>query len=280
MAIMLEELQSPLPIAVGSLTSLAVTCVVLITVAGFYQTVRPRENFAISCMALVQAILFSAAGSILSYLLARRTGATWDSTLQRWDELLGFDWLAFVGVVDAHPWAAAILRMSYASLIPQIIAIVVALGFGYRFNQLQVVILGAMLAGTATIFLSPFFPAYGNYLHRGLSSVAFKHVHPWAGYAHAADLNGLRTGHFAILDLSEMQGIITFPSYHAALATVTAWGFWNSGNAPLRWGGSIVSVTTIIATPVDGGHYLVDVLAGIAIAVVSVIAAKHLIRPS
>ena len=38
-----------------------------------------------------------------------------------------------------------------------------------------------------------------------------------------------------------------------------------------------VALTTLAATPVDGGHYFVDVLAGIAIAAASLAAASRLV---
>ena len=58
--------------------------------------------------------------------------------------------------------------------------------------------------------------------------------------------------------------MITFPSLHAALALVFILAF-----APvplLRWIGAAVNILMIAATPVDGGHYVIDVLAGLALA--------------
>ncbi len=80
------------------------------------------------------------------------------------------------------------------------------------------------------------------------------------------------------LDLSLMQGIITFPSYHAGLSAVTLWGFWTSGVRWLKWTGPVVALATIVATPVDGGHYFVDVLAGVVIAAVSILVAAKAVR--
>lgn len=276
-AIGVAELGAPLALVAGSLAGLAIACATLVAVAHFYRTLRPREELASSCMALVQALLFSAAGSILSYLLARRGGAAWDSTLQAWDRAMGFDWLALVLFVDSHPLVATVLRLAYASLIPQVIVVILALGFRARFDQLRTFILAAILSGLAAVLLSPFFPAFGYYVHLGIGAGELRHVDPWAGYVHVADLTALRSGHMAALDLARMQGIITFPSYHAALATVTAWGFWNSRLNLVRWAGSVLSLLTIVATPVDGGHYLVDVIAGVALALASIAAAMRLI---
>ena len=278
LGVIFAQLATPMPIAARSLQTLAIASAALGGAAYFYRNVRIRENFAVMCIALMQVLLFSALGSILSYLLARGGGSLWDSTFTNWDRALGLDWLGFVRAVDQHGWLVTTLRLAYASLIPQIIVLVLVLGFTGRLEKLRSVMLGAILCGTICVLTSPFFPAVSNYVHLGLTAADFRHVDPWAGYIHLADFNGLREGTMNQLDLSKMQGIITFPSYHAGLSAVTLWGFWTSGVRWLKWTGPIVALGTIVATPVDGGHYFVDVLAGIAIAAVSIVVAVKAVR--
>ena len=71
-----------------------------------------------------------------------------------------------------------------------------------------------------------------------------------------------------------MEGIITFPSYHAALAIVLGWALWQV--AWLRWPGVVVNGLVVAATPIDGGHYFVDVFAGAVIAALAIAAARSL----
>lgn len=269
---------SPMPVEARSLNTLAIACAALGGASLFYRHVRIRDNFAVMCTALIQVLLFSVLGSILSYLLARNGGALWDSTFAAWDRALGLDWLGFVRAIDQHGWLVAALRLAYASLIPQIIVLVLVLGFTARLEKLRGVMLGAILCGSACVLVSPFFPAVSNYVYFGLSAADFRHVDPLAGTVHLADFTALRDGTMNRLDLSLMQGIITFPSYHAGLSAVTLWGFWTSGVRWLKWTGSTVALATIVATPVDGGHYFVDVIAGIAIAAVSILVATKAVR--
>lgn len=225
------------------------------------------------CVSLNQILLFSAVGSILSYLLAREGGALQDDLLTRWDRSLGFDWLAYVQWVDGFAPLVLLFKLAYASLVPQIILIVIVQGFSGRIGLMRQTILAAMLCGTITILLSPLWPAESNFVHLNLKITDFRNIDPYAGYIHLAHFEALRNGSLTHLSLKDAQGIITFPSYHAGLAMVTLWSFWKT--PWIRWPGIAVALLTIAATPVDGGHYLVDVIAGCAIATASIAVAKR-----
>jgi hypothetical protein len=270
--------QSTLSIAPDSYMSLVIACGALGGASLFYRFVRPLENFAVMCTALAQVLLFSALGSLLSYQLARFGGALWDKQLAAWDAALGFDWLSFIQWVDHVGWIVLPLRLAYASLILQIVVLVLLFGFTMRLHDLRRLILAAILCGTITVLLSPLFPALSNYVHLGLTRADFTTINPYAGYIHIAHLDALRSGEPMLLRFHDMQGIITFPSYHAGLAGVTLWGFWIARYRWLRWPGMMLAALTIIATPVDGGHYLVDLFAGGAMAALSIWAAGWLVR--
>src|SRR5688572_26103560 len=85
------QLWSPLPVEPASLAALLTACAALGCTAIFYRRVRVRDNFAVICIGLMQVLLFSAIGSVLSYMLAREGGALWDARLQAWDAALGFN---------------------------------------------------------------------------------------------------------------------------------------------------------------------------------------------
>ncbi len=270
----LEWIQ-PVPITLRGAVPLTIACITLWAVAYYYRTVRTSEEFAVMCVSLSQVLLYSAIGATLSYLAARADNPLWDPTLAKWDRSLGFDWLAMMRLVDRSPLAVAILHFAYGSLIPQIIVVVCALGFQRRLFELRTVMLAAMLCGCVSIFISAFMPgvAYGVYL--GIKPGDFEHVFPYAGFIKMADFNSLRGGTIPELDFVKMQGIITFPSYHAGLSAITFYGFWAARWLPLRVAGMILAALTIVSTPVDGGHYLVDVIAGIAIAACCIAIARR-----
>jgi hypothetical protein len=270
------ELRRPLAIDIPSLSSFTIACLPLVGAAFFYGRVRRNERFAVMCLTLLQVLLFSALGEILSYLIAREGGPMWDAHFTSWDRAVGLDWLAFVRAMDRQPALTAPLYWAYVSLIPQVVVVVLLLGFIERLRQLRVFMLAAMLCGGTTILLSPLVPSVSSYVYLGLTQAQFHHIDISPGYTQFADLQALRSGTFKQIVVPELQGIIAFPSYHAGLASIILWGFWTSGSRYLRWPGTIAAAAIIISAPIHGGHYFVDIFAGVAIAVASIAAAKRL----
>lgn len=272
------EIADPVPITLRGVLPLTLSCAALWSAAYFYRHVRPVEKFAEMCLSLSQVLLFSAVGIILSYFAARTGTPLWDETFVRWDEAIGFDWMATMRLVDSSKVAVAILFVAYASLIPQIVLVVCALGFLQKLEDLRTVMLAAMLCGSVCIFISAFMPAVAYPIHYGITPESFENVTPWAGFIKLGDFMSLRDGTIARFDFASMQGLITFPSYHAGLSAVTFWGFYQTRVNWLRIPAMTLAFLTIVSTPIDGGHYLVDVLAGVFISALSLISARRMIR--
>ena len=262
----ISEWRRPLSIAPASLQAAICACLALGATAWFY-TGRDRR-VTVMCLSATHIVLFTALGSILSYLEARQGGALWDETFIAWDRALGFDGLAYLHWVDERPLVAAALSFAYNSMLPQLALLVLALGFIKKLELLRTVMLAAIISGTVTIILSPCLPATTISNHLGLDA----NKDAWIG-----DLVALRAGSMTMIDLTTLQGIIAFPSYHAGLATVMLFGFAFSGLPLFRSVGTVIATLTIASAPVDGGHYLVDVIAGCAIGALSMLTAQKTI---
>lgn len=272
------ELADPVPITLRGILPLTLSCAALWSAAYYYRRVRPVEKFAEMCLSLSQVLLFSAVGIILSYFAARTAAPLWDETFVRWDKAIGFDWMAAMRLIDSSKIAVAVLFIAYVSLIPQIILVVCALGFLQKLEELRTVMLAAMLCGSVCIFISAFMPAVAYPIHYAITPDTFENVTPWAGFIKLGDFMSLRDGTIARFDFASMQGLITFPSYHAGLSAVTFWGFYQARANWLRIPAMTLAFLTIVSTPINGGHYLVDVLAGVAISILSLFVARHMIR--
>lgn len=64
------------------------------------------------------------------------------------------------------------------------------------------------------------------------------------------------------------EGIITFPSLHAALGILFAAALWRVRG--IKSAALMPGALTLIATPAYGSHYFVDVIAGVAAANASI----------
>jgi len=269
--------RDPFAIAPRGILAPALFTLFLMGVAAFYGACRPDRKIVAMCVGLQQMTVFSAIGAILSYMAAARGGAFWDARISGWDQALGLDWRTYLAWVDQHALLAVPLKLAYVTIIPQMALLIVILGLGDRLTELRTAILGAMIAGLAVILLSGAMPAVAAYAYYGLHPADYPNLHPAAPLSHMNDMMSLRAGTLRTLSLDRMEGIITFPSYHAALAVVFGWGFLKAPQMPIRWLGTGFAALTLAATPIDGGHYFSDVLAGCAIACLSLLIARRAI---
>lgn len=262
-------------IACSSLLPPIIGATALLAAAAFYRRLRPDARLASTCVALAQLVLFTMAAGPLSYLVAVLDRPLHDAQLARMDMALGLDWRAYLALVDAHPGVGRAMTFAYDTLMPQLAAALLVLGLSGRLRAQRILVWAAGISGTATILVSGLLPAAGYYVHLGLTPANFPHLSPSAAFVHMADFTGLRDGSDRLIDLRTLQGIITFPSFHAALAALYAWGFWQHPRA--RWAGVAFEALVIAATPIDGGHYFVDVIAGILVTAASIWAAGRIV---
>ena len=236
-----------------------------LVIARFYDSRRREAGIAAIFGTTAQLVCFTAVGAPLSYLAARAGYPLWDATLAAWDQQIGFDWPAALKTISAHPQLETVLGLAYGSLLPQMIFTTLALGFTGRIARLQTFLSAFIACTLTTIVMSAFLPATGPWLFLGLDPSAAHGFLPTSSTSWPVFL-GLRDGSLHTLHALGSEGIITFPSLHAALAVIFALALWQ---VPiLRWIVLGLNITMLLATPLYGSHYLVDVLAGIAIAVV------------
>ena len=70
--------------------------------------------------------------------------------------------------------------------------------------------------------------------------------------------------------------LIAFPSYHAALCLLVILAF--SGSGLLGWTVLALNVGTLLSLPVQGGHYLVDILGGLLIGAAAIWVVRRVAR--
>ncbi len=263
-------------IEAGSFLKAAIACVVLCAVGWFYSAVR-RDLWAASALTgTAQIAAFAAIGAPLSYLAASIDQSLWDATFVRWDNQLGFDWTGWLATMNAHPKLHLVFAFAYASFAAQTTVLVVALALTGHVMRMRIFILAFVLTTLITIAVSAAMPAQGAWGHLQLSAQDYPAITPLTRDLHLAVFHGLRDGSFRSLMAEGAEGIITFPSLHAALGLMFILAMWPVPY--LRWIALSLNVIMIASTPVDGGHYFIDALAGLGIAMVCWKAAHAMIR--
>jgi hypothetical protein len=208
----------------------------------------------------------------LTYLAAAANFPMQDANLHAIDLALGLDWRAYLDFVNAHPLLAAWLSSAYAMIKWPILGIPVVLAMAGKFRRLQEFTLAFSLALIVTTIVSALVPAIGTYYQLGLSAADYPNLYPGAYLAQLRDLPLVRDGTLRHLNLFALAGIVTFPSFHAASAVLYAWAFWG-----VRWArpiGVVVNGAMLAGTPIDGGHYFIDLIGGIAVTVLALAAAR------
>ena len=230
----------------------------------------PQVMFVLGGIA--QIVLITAVMTPLTYVAAAANLPMQDANLLAIDQALGFDWAGYVRYVDAHPALAAWLNYGYTMIRWPIFAIPVVLAAKHRFARIEEFTFAFGFALIATTIVSGLVPAIGVFQQIGLDPAVLKNIDPQAYLDQLRDLPPTRVGTLRHLELLNLGGIVTFPSFHAASAALYAWALW-----PVKWMRPIVVLAftaMLAATPINGGHYLIDMIAGVAVAVVAIVAAR------
>src|SRR5438876_6503711 len=209
-----------------------------------------------------QWLAFAAIGMVLTYVAASANLPLMDDVFARLDAAMGFRWADTYAWVEQHPVLQTALRTAYWSG-------------------------GAQLVG---LFLIHCMRAPGigggelvwNFMVSLLIVIAISVILPAAampgmiGQHHIDVFLAVRNGSITVLDSPTIAGLVTFPSWHTAMGVI----FIYSARS-MKWLLPVLvplNVLLIAATPPCGGHYLVDTIAGLAVAAVSILLVRRLRR--
>jgi membrane-associated phospholipid phosphatase len=224
--------------------------------------------------AVAQVILVTAIVGPLSYVVAAFNWPLQDRALSAVDYAMGFDSRTVILFVNDHPALSRALNFGYNMIKWPLLVIPIVLATTFRFVRLQQFVMSLSVALLITIVISVFVPAIGNYQTLGLTASDVPNVNLTPFLVPQHDIPAVREGLLRHLELFKLAGIVTFPSFHAASAVLFAWAL-----SPVRGFGPVALVLNtlmIASTPVIGAHYLIDVIAGIALAAASIAFAKWL----
>jgi len=242
----------------------------------FYANIRRSPQIATALSGTAQIVAFAAVAAPLSYIATAMSAPfpLQDHTFDVVDKAFGFDWRALLTWMDANSAVYAPLRTVYSSLTVQASIAILVLAFARLFVWLRIFMLAFIIAALIGLAASIAVPAHGAWSYGGLTLDDCPNILPVVRDIPVPIIDGLRDGSYRLLMAIGSEGIITFPSLHAAFAVILIVAFWPV--PVLRWIGLAFDVLMLVATPVDGSHYLVDIFAGLAVAAVAVSSAWYL----
>ncbi len=193
-----------------------------------YATVRPDERLAALGFGAAYLIAYTLFGAILSYVGTSLDLPLLDAQYARLDAALGFDWLATLELTDRWTLLGTLLRIAYFTCMPQIVAVFLILAATRQLTRLADFIFLFMATSLVIVVLSSLLPAAGAFVYYNPPAALRDVVGHDAGLWHLKHFEALRSGAMRAIDPAAIEGLVTFPSFHAALAVITAWAFWRT----------------------------------------------------
>ncbi|SFQ05702.1 PAP2 superfamily protein [Mesorhizobium sp. NFR06] len=208
------------------------------------------------------------------YLASATNRPLMDQTLAALDAAIGFDWRAFLDFTNRQPLVADTLVFAYHALGRQLPLLFILLGFAKRPRLTEFIALLAV-SSALTGALMWLVPAAGAYAYFQPQPVDFSNFTARAGMWHFTELMRIRSGEPFDLFVTRAEGLVTFPSYHTALGIMIVYALrdyrW------LLWSVGCLNAVMIISTLPEGGHHLIDVVAGAMVAAVSILAVRFVV---
>jgi hypothetical protein len=229
-----------------------------------FRSLRGGERAAALAEGFILLFVFGSGAMILQCAAASLAAPFADDWLARADRFLGFDWVRLWRFTRAHPSLAAVLLHAYNSIAWQTPVCVILLSLSGRIARCREFLATFAVGFLIGLALFAAFPARGAFAQYGVidpKKIDFLN-----------QLMALREGHVAVLRADQIDGLINFPSFHILTAVLVSYAARGTPLAQLVWG---LNIVMIAATPVFGGHYLVDCIAGAAVAALSIAVVRY-----
>lgn len=191
-----------------------------------------------------------------------------DPLLIKADAALRFDWRTVAGALEPHQRALTYLVAVYRSIVWQPIVVISLLAATNRTARIWSFALGWIVTLSIISAIYPLIPAQGPMTFYHIAQERFPGLlsdGPWGFSPIIHQIRDLGVRH---ITQQMLTGLVSFPSFHVAAAVLLAWAAW-----PIRFAGSVFLLLNLVmaaASIICGPHYLVDVLSGLAVAVVAI----------
>lgn len=241
---------------------LLATPALLLTFSVVYSIGRSGTKISEIAFYLALAQIYAIFSIRISYLSVAAGYPLMDTTLNNLDAALGFRWLQWADFIKNYHLFVWIQQVAYDSFVWQPIFIVPVLAVWRPRWQNAEVMTAMLIAIMLTLFVATFVPAVGPADTLGL------------GPQPTANIIRILRATPGAQDLPYL-GIVSFPSFHAAMAVLYVYAYHG-----LRWVFRVAlafNILMLISTSYIGDHYLIDIVAGLAVATFAIAVARYLV---
>lgn|SRR5271168_702864 len=186
-----------------------------------------------------------------------------DSLLGHIDQSLGVSAPAIMAWANRH-WIGAVVSSSYPLLQTLMTVAALAPALVGKMKHAREFLFANMVAFAIGVPMFALLPAVGPWYYYHLTPYSAQ-VYCWT------QLQLLRSPGVFTLN-SQGVGVVCFPSFHVIWAILSASALWVF--RPIRVPVALLSGMIVVSTLTTGWHYFIDVLAGIAVAALSMAIAK------
>lgn len=204
-------------------------------------------------------------GAIASYPVAAASHGFVDAGLARFDTMLHFDWMAWYRTVAAHPMLQRIGRAAYESIYWPPVILLGYYAWTNRDGDAWRFMSRFWVAAILTLAVFRFMPAIGPLAYLWQGPVPYM---PESALWQPELIPPLRLHAVHLIDLGTLRGLVSAPSFHTAAAVLYIVAAWPIRR--LRVPLIVLNGAMLLATPVEGTHYLTDMLIGALVAGVAI----------
>lgn len=231
-------------------------------------TAGPARRVRDFCEYVISFMAISMLGVLASYALASTTHGFVDDMLEGWDRRLGFDWVALYRLVAGSRGLQLLGQGAYETIYVTPAILFFAMAWQGQSEKARRFLLNYWAAVVLTLLIFPMMPARGALEFLWHGPVPYM---PTSGQWQGLIIPELRAG-TANIDLSALRGLVCAPSFHTVSAVLYLHAAWQMPR--LRWLLTPVIVAMVMATPIEGVHYLSDMVLGAIVAIIAIMAMR------
>ncbi|RLP22275.1 phosphatase PAP2 family protein [Mesorhizobium sp. YM1C-6-2] len=230
---------------------------------------RASASIRLMLVAVTVFVPMTFATTLFMFLASATSAPLTDAYLAEMDRVMGFDWIAFHQAMSG-PITSPVLIFAYHALGPQVPLVLLYHSVMLKRRRIIEFLVLLAVAGVPTAIGMYLFPAAGAYSFYQIDPGQFS-AH--AGMWHYDLLLRLRAGEPFEYLVTHPAGLTTFPSFHTALGLLIIYSLRHAPKVILL-PVAAVNAAMIVSTLPEGGHYLIDVIAGVVVAAFAITFAR------